>query len=89
MRKFAQSGHPAIPRERKKPESIKSIYRDVERGAVATSDATQKTHSVVAASIGGGAAAAGLGWDFGSSGDLGATSVQTFPSPSPYFQSSR
>jgi hypothetical protein len=52
--------------------------RDVERGASVAAAVAAKSHSIVAAAIGGGGGN-GLGWDFGSSGDLGMISVPTSP----------
>ena len=62
------------------PQRRNSRERDVERGASAAAAVSAKSHSVVAAAIGGGGGgSSGLGWDFGSSGDLGMLSVPTSP----------
>jgi hypothetical protein len=55
---------------------------------MAAAGISKKSHSIIAASVGGGGpGVSSLGWDFGSSGDLGMTSVPTSPTaPSPNLQ---
>ena len=53
--------------------------RDIERGALVAAAVSAKSHSIIASAIGGGGGGAGLGWDFGSAGDLGMISVPTSP----------